>query len=182
MSTTTLNVALFSNPLQPSLQQHEYAKCPCIIRLLSAYLKYTREILPKAERCLETQISKSLESKMDFEPTNMKYGDPVVIENLISIILYCDYTALCTDFSKSFRKSHRFELQSHMKQRAAKYYHLGRSLMETITCYGKNGSTERGNGALGQLKGPFYTGMSMVMKEPQFNILFTFSKLDLNPY
>ena len=132
------------------------------------YKQYRQDILPKAEQYVHTNIAKSWASE-DCIAFFIYATDPIEINHLITLILYCDYTDLCTDFRKSFRKTHQFELLAHIKRRNQKYYHFSRILRETMRRFGQTYSTSA-NVLLGVLRGPFYTGMSVVLNVPQFNI------------
>ena len=137
------------------------------------YLKYIdqykHKILPKAKQHIMTNIAKSMRSTRRFG--GIKYNDPLDINNLICLIMYCDYTELSADFTESFRKIHEFELLTQIKNRNAEYYHFSKILQQTITCYGQcNLSDQSGNGLLPPLKGPFYSGMCCILNIPQFHI------------
>ena len=121
-------------------------------------------VLAKAKIYIQTNIAKSLKTKWS--------KTPISINNLICIILYCDYSNLSSDFTRSFRKIHQFEVLSHIKQRNSYYYHFSKILKETIYTYGQcNGIYgSGGNGLLPVLKGPFYCGMSVVLNISQFNM------------
>ena len=82
---------------------------------------------------------------------------PLQLQNMISLIMYCDYIALQADFTKSFRTL-SFEAWQQTKARNRNYYHWSKLLRETVRNYGQT------------RRGPFYTGMSTVLDIPQFNI------------
>ena len=85
----------------------------------------------------------------------------ISLEELICVILYTDYSDLCTHFGATFRKLNPFETIHSIKRRHAKYYHLSKTLRSTINTYGENRYENR-------FKGPFYCGMSMVMTLTQY--------------
>ena len=120
-------------------------------------------VLAKAKIYVQTNIAKSLKIY------SIDAAAPISINNLICIILYCDYSNLSSDFTRSFRKIHQFEVLSHIKQRNSYYYHFSKILKETITIYGQR-NFFGGNGLLPVLKGPFYCGMSVVLNISQFNM------------
>ena len=82
--------------------------------------------------------------------------------------MYCDYTELSRDFTLSFRKLHQFEILSQTKKRNAAYYYWSKGLKDVIKHFGQN--YDRKNGVLLKLRGPFYCGMSVILKIPQFEI------------
>ena len=84
---------------------------------------------------------------------------PIGLDQVLCIILYTDYSSLCTDFSSTFRKLHTFESMQSIKMRHQKYCHLSMGLRAAVNYWGDM-----------RLKGPFYCGMSMVMNMPQFSI------------
>eukprot|EP01084_Bolivina_argentea_P307039 530646_1 len=92
-------------------------------------------------------------------------GKSISLAHLYCIILYCDMSELCTDFSSTFRKKHPSEPTDNVKQRHTKYYHFGKGLVETVTGFG----TSFRNGGGG--RGPFFCGLSVILNIPSFAIL-----------
>ena len=135
--------------------------------------QYKHRVYNKAKQYIKTNTAQSLRAQL-FEDSvygRIKHGDSLNMNNLIALILYCDYTELSSDFTRSFRKLHQFELLSHIKARNAKYYHFSMILKETIKCYGQTGGLFGHNGFLSELQCPLYCGMSVVLNITQFNIL-----------
>lgn len=128
---------------------------------------YQNEILPKAESYLKSETAKSITALGEHFTAQIHEDDSLQVKNLISLILYCDYTNLSSDFTKSFRKMHQFELIHHVKKRNAAYFYWSKTLIETVQCYGHTGY-DRNN--MPALTGPFFTGMSVVLNISQFNI------------
>ena len=95
-------------------------------------------------------------------------------DNVLALVLYCDYSELCTRFSKSFRKQNVFETLTSVKSRNSKYFWFSKSLRETVELFGNNGYykkekddiLERGDDACG----PFYCGMNQLMVMNSFCI------------
>ena len=133
---------------------------------------YHEEIIPKAKVYLDSNIAKSMSAKANLR--GIQIGTKINLENLISLILYCDYTELSGNFTATFRKKGPFEPLNQTKHRNSKYWHWSKILKETVDAFGADGAGGRWNSMTGQhqgkLKGPFYTGMSVVMNLPQFNI------------
>ena len=96
------------------------------------------------------------------------YGDIIPLAYLICIILYTDYTDFSTDFSSTFRPMHKYESFNPIKRRNEKYYWLSKGLKEMVTVFGQSYNIDIG--LLSELRGPFYAGMSMVMKINQFQM------------
>ena len=78
-----------------------------------------------------TEIAKSLFNRQDTEFM-------VTLNDLIAIILYCDYTDLSADFTLSFRKRYVFETLQSVKRRNVKKYHWSKTLKYVIASYGQS--------------------------------------------
>ena len=130
------------------------------------YMTFKNEVLTKAKQYMETEIIKSVPPAPKYNYYGLKMGDDISLQHVITIILYCDYTHLSSDFSSSHRKLSPFEPLSLTKVRQRKYWWWSYLLLQTINVYGITNqymSRER-------LKGPFFTGMSFIMSVPEFNI------------
>ena len=114
--------------------------------------KEVDQIFVKAKEYKNTNMAKSL-----------NYGTGIKEDNLICIILYCDYSDLSRDFTLSFRKSHSFQLLSTINQHNSRYYHWSNTLRDTVEEYGKNNIDD-------DFCGPFYCGMSIPLLLSQFNM------------
>ena len=82
--------------------------------------------------------------------------------------MYCDYSDLSRDFTLSFRVSYEFQPLSQIRKHNSNYYWLSKILKTTVTEYGQ--CHEYGKGLLSPLRGPFFCGMSAVLKISQFNM------------
>eukprot|EP01083_Nonionella_stella_P119505 357289_1 len=68
---------------------------------------------------------------------DLKTGNPIYIQHLISIICYTDFHELCTHFRDSFRKLHKNETEKQVIQRHCdNFYHLGKWLNHSVSNYG----------------------------------------------
>eukprot|EP01084_Bolivina_argentea_P302955 523000_1 len=65
-------------------------------------------------------------------------GTPLSISHLISLILYCNFSDLCTKFSSTFRKENKKETLESIKTRNGNYWHLSKYLREVVEVYGKH--------------------------------------------
>ena len=132
--------------------------------LLSVH-QFETEIKPKVYTYLKSNIVKSIgESAWGLqEYFSIPPKVPIGFDNLVSIALYTDYTNLSSDFTSTFRRKWQFESIEQVKRRNGRYWWWSKALRETLLVYGERGK-------FGDLKGPFYTGMSRVMNLPQFNI------------
>ena len=135
--------------------------------------QYEKEILPKAEAFYETKLVRSMTCN-NYEGRFNKYGitkDEIISKDrLISMILYTDYTELSSDFSSTFRRKTVFEPLTRTKKRHRNYYWMSKLLRETVAIYGQSNTDKSRTKTTEKLGGPFFCGMSMVMKMPQFAI------------
>ena len=83
-------------------------------------------------------------------------GTKISEQHLSSIILYCDFTDICTAFSETFRLQDIFEDVESLKKRHSKFAHFGRLLVETVRDFGINGR----DSTPGFQKGPFFCGLN----------------------
>eukprot|EP01084_Bolivina_argentea_P299052 515466_1 len=89
------------------------------------------------------------------------------IEHLYALILYCDFTLFCSEFSSTFRGIKWNETLQEIKNRHKKYVNIAKKLREIIQyygisgCYSSDGEYERG---------PFYCGMSIILNIAEFAI------------
>ena len=84
-------------------------------------------------------------------------------KHLISIILYCDYSALCTKMSATFRKMTASETEESVANRNSKFFHFSKLLTEAVQDFGIDGTKE---------KGPFYCGINCVLHFSSFAMIF----------
>ena len=122
-------------------------------------VKY-QETLNKADQFIQTAVAKSLKYYMNNKPISRSH--------LISIILYCDYSSLCSSFSGSFRKLFPFETLKAIKKRNKKYAIWSKTLKETMIVHIYTHRYKKG--LLSRLFGPFYCGMSVVLNMSQFQM------------
>eukprot|EP01083_Nonionella_stella_P156304 506055_1 len=104
------------------------------------------------------------------------HGSPILLEHLMCIILYCDYSKLCTAFSATFRRLQPYERIEVTISRNAEYANWSKRLREAVELYGKRGWEKRErdevkwNEDRNRIKGPFYCGVGTLMVVPEFNI------------
>eukprot|EP01084_Bolivina_argentea_P201281 344073_1 len=106
---------------------------------------------------------------------NIKTGTLITLNHILSIIFYCDWSELCTEFSKTFRNATFDETISAIIQKHQEFAIWARYLRETIEYFGAKGFGDvvlRNSKMciVNELIGPFYCGMSFEMVMPQFNI------------
>ena len=94
----------------------------------------------------------------------------LTLEHLFVIILYCDFSELCTEFSATYRRANVFESLESVISRHAKYGNFGKLLLEMVRRFGSN--RDGVNGAYGKDPGPFYCGLDCVLNIGSFAITF----------
>eukprot|EP01084_Bolivina_argentea_P139261 244998_1 len=126
--------------------------------------------LLKANYCINTRKARRMRAK---RATNIelhyeiKPGTRLKASNLLSVILYSDWSELCTEFSRTFRKLQIHEPLFHAKKRNAEYAIWSRILRETVELFG---CAFDDRDPENYLTGPFYSGVSCKMSIPQFSI------------
>ena len=127
--------------------------------------KHIQQIMIKAKAYYNTNVVKSMKAGP------LEDGDPMSVNAIICMIMYCDYTDLSRDFTLSFRKSNPFQPISQIKKHNSLYYHWSKILKQTITDYGQwRNDHVGGRGKLPRLVGPFYSGLSAVLTLSQFTM------------
>eukprot|EP01083_Nonionella_stella_P278004 945277_1 len=66
----------------------------------------------------------------------MKTGDKITKDQIMAVMLYCNFDDLQYKFSCTFRKSSRDETDEQLKRRHSNFYWLGRRLRECVECIG----------------------------------------------
>merc|ERR1740123_1200768 len=92
---------------------------------------------------------------------DIAFGATLSLWHILSLIFYCDFTKLCTDFSSSFRAINPFETLRNIKKRNAMYYWMSRYLRELVELFGQcaYGDTFEGwneKTPLDALTGPYF--------------------------
>ena len=96
------------------------------------------DVTDKAKQYSQTAIVRSMKGRI----LDRSMG----INDLICIIMYCDYTELSRDFTLSFRKFHQFESLQKVKKRNAAYYHWSKGLKDVMKHYGQHCNAGGTNG------------------------------------
>ncbi len=133
--------------------------------------QYLNEVVVKAMAYINTEIVRKMTAQSKMCPDyDIPENTALSLDNLISVILYTDYSDLCSDFSGTFRKKEPFETLKSIKRRNSSYYWMSRTLRETVEIYGRCSYGHTVNGKRVYLKGSFYCGMSVVLDMPSFNL------------
>jgi len=142
----------------------------------------------KRQEYMNTDAIKKMDANGDCNKLQygIKKGQPLSAHHILSLILYCDYTKLSTDFSSSFRNLFPFETLKSVKARNSCYYWMSRYLRELVEIFGQHsiGDTfekypmdyenewRRGKDdydkPLDALIGPFFTGMNCKLSIDSF--------------
>ncbi len=134
--------------------------------------QYQELVVIKANSYVNAKITKQTKPFKAIYITKLHYGidrenTTLGYKNLVCLILYTDFSELSGDFSSSFRKKSVFEPISDTRRRNSKYWWWSKILRETVELFGRCRDEEDTNSGF---SGPFYTGMSVVMALPEFNI------------
>eukprot|EP00486_Rosalina_sp_Unknown_P012660 CAMPEP_0201592974 /NCGR_PEP_ID=MMETSP0190_2-20130828/190707_1 /ASSEMBLY_ACC=CAM_ASM_000263 /TAXON_ID=37353 /ORGANISM="Rosalina sp." /LENGTH=565 /DNA_ID=CAMNT_0048051957 /DNA_START=765 /DNA_END=2459 /DNA_ORIENTATION=+ len=62
--------------------------------------------------------------------------NPLSVEHIMAIMIYCDWSDLCSQFSATFRRSSNDETMDCIKDRHRNFYWFGRYLKECVECFG----------------------------------------------
>eukprot|EP01084_Bolivina_argentea_P306433 529518_1 len=102
---------------------------------------------------------------------NIEEDEYISNEHILSVILRCDWSDLCSKFSATFRSSYPYEPLSPIKQRNSEYAIFSRLIRESVEIYGHRAVGDYdGDKWVNKTLGPFYCGMSYLMVFPEFNI------------
>ena len=131
--------------------------------------EYSKTAVPKVNQYINTRFIKQTRAK-SFKSTGyavpfqyeIKEQSTLSFDHLLSLTLYTDFTALCTDFSGTFRGQTLYEPLDSIKSRNACYYWMSRRLRETVQLFGVTGHIWE--------RVPLFCGLSHVMIFPQFQI------------
>ena len=86
------------------------------------------------------------------------YRSPISISHILSVLFHCNFTALCTLFSSTFRKLTANESDDELRQRNANFREFGRLLAECVHGFGTKVSADDPH--------QYYHGISRVMHFP----------------
>eukprot|EP01084_Bolivina_argentea_P265350 449753_1 len=129
------------------------------------------KIMFKAMQYQKTHRVKNIATWQGNDIYDIRPGSIMSLAHLCTIILYCDFSELCTEFSSTFRRNNPFETLQSVKSRNSKYYWFSKLLVEVVHTFGNNGhGTITANGIINGEYGPFYCGMSCIMNLPSFAI------------
>lgn len=128
-------------------------------------------VVLKAQKYLKMERTKQVIGGRANAPslvTTMQTADDslITIDHLFAIILYCDFSILCTDFSATFRFDNIFEDLKSLKRRHSHFANFGRLLVESVLDFGINGDPD----TVGHESGPFFSGLNCKLNIGSFAI------------
>eukprot|EP01084_Bolivina_argentea_P309420 535197_1 len=130
----------------------------------------------KANLYINTTKAKKISSRGPFKLYyDIENGTPLTISNILSLVMYTDWSDLCKAFSATFRKEKSYESINSVKQRNREYANWSKLLRETVEYYGQMGwcgspDDIAWNKKHNRVKGPFFSGMSFLMVFPEYSI------------
>lgn len=131
------------------------------------------EIMIKAEEYLKTNRVRAMKPSawaIDLLKYEISKGDPMKLDHIASVILYCDYSAYCTDFSSTFRKVSPTESTQDVKKRNSLFWWQSKLFREVVECYGICNDDEMLDDDREPESGPFFSGLDAVLAVPQFDL------------
>ncbi len=123
--------------------------------------KWRKFVVLKAEKYLDSESVRKITAQRAHWGTatgQNERGSPLTKEHLFAVILYCDFGALCTAFSATFRLQDVFEDIESLKARHSQFAHFGRLLVELVLDFGINGYGHSWNPSF--QRGPFFCGIN----------------------
>ena len=137
---------------------------------------FEKNVVGKAARYLKTKRCRKMKStgpqgEGDVLHFDIPKDTPLSPEHLQAIVLYCDFTKLCTLFSESLRKNKWDDGLKEIKTRNGLFFYFSKFLRELVTYFGSDGGY-CGGAMNGVVKGPFFSGVSVVLSVGEFSIGF----------
>eukprot|EP01084_Bolivina_argentea_P025534 47487_1 len=140
-----------------------------IYQFTTSWTKANQYINSKAAKLYEARVSQLFDVYKIYDIVDCA---PICITNLLAVILYCDWTNLSSEFSKTFRKISPHQTIETIKNNNREYAIWARTLRETVELFGQNGKDyyEKNGERIYAMRGPFYCGMTCVMPVTEFSI------------
>ena len=136
----------------------------------------------KATKLMTSKLAKKMKSQD--HGTSLHYDIPdgalLTIQHLLAVILYTDWSDLSREFTATFRKKQSYESLSSIKRRNREFANWSKLLREAVQLYGAEGFEGdlndkvdiRWNKKRNRQVGPFFCGMSAVLKGMSFKITY----------
>eukprot|EP01084_Bolivina_argentea_P304144 525189_1 len=107
------------------------------------FVLFQQKVIGKANEWIHTEKIKKIKAKWSVSSQAKDYGvkenEQISYQHLQSVILYTDFSELCTSFSSTFRPMYFGESIESIKKRNRYYFHLSKTLRETVECFGNGG-------------------------------------------
>ena len=140
--------------------------------------EYRSKVLFKAQQLMKSEAIKQLQAHKyggscwiaNWIDCDVSENDPIREEHVVSLILYCDFDALSTALSSTFRRREPFEPLASVKRRNRRYWHLSKLLRESVQLFGMCNCQDRSYHKACPAAGPFFCGVNRVLLMPSFSI------------
>ena len=117
-------------------------------------------VLLKAQKYMKSKKVRNITAvRVSYMSGGPREGDQITQQHLIAVILYCDFSALCTAFSATYRRDGVFESVESVVERHSHFWWLGRFLKEIVHYFGTDGEPENERCE----RGPFFCGVNCVL-------------------
>lgn len=115
------------------------------------------------EHMMSVKVKGITANRMDaFLHYGIEKDEPITMQHIISLILYCDFSKFCSSFSSTFRKIIGYETLLSVKKRNQEFWWQSKLFRETVEIYGTIGWRDKAGWKNGE-NGPFYTGVDRVL-------------------
>eukprot|EP01084_Bolivina_argentea_P105864 189593_1 len=100
-----------------------------------------KDLVIKINEYLATEVAKKMVAKqangrgikLEYE---VEEDTKLQFHHLLALLLYTDYSKLCTEFSSSFRALTVYEPLSSIKKRNSSYWWMSKNLREAVQLFG----------------------------------------------
>ena len=101
-------------------------------------------LVSEAEVKLDLNESKSKNAEYLFASVyGIDAGSPLQLNHVLALLLYSNFSDLCYEFSKTYRRLNRQESDEALKARHANFYHFGKYLREFVEVFGEEFAESR---------------------------------------
>jgi len=127
-------------PRWSTLKEEAIESGHCTLHAFSNIVVFKTEEYLKTDRIRQTRThGKASYFHYGFDDVNEVHEEsriPISAEHVQSLVLYTDFTALCTAFSATFRPRFLGESLQAIKERNRSFYFMSKLLRETVECFG----------------------------------------------
>eukprot|EP01084_Bolivina_argentea_P121281 214926_1 len=103
-------------------------------------------LVVKAKLLTDSNYAKSISCTREtaVECYEMKTGDPLSLNHVMVIMVYCNFDELSRKFSETYRLTSDHSTILEMKSKHRNFYWMGRYLREIVECFGVQGYNDKG--------------------------------------